>query len=115
MAAPVRERLRKGRAVVPALFHLEARNALLAAWRRGRFGEPEMSGHLAVLAALPVRTDASTQPATALELAVRHRLTVYDAVYLEVAKRRRGILASLDRALLRAAASEGIATIGPRS
>lgn len=45
-------------------------------------------------------------------LAQRHRLTFYDAAYLELAQRERIELATLDAALIRAAASEGVALVG---
>jgi predicted nucleic acid-binding protein len=47
-----------------------------------------------------------------MALARKHRLTVYDAAYLELAKREALPLATLDRALERAAAAEGVALFG---
>jgi predicted nucleic acid-binding protein len=44
-----------------------------------------------------------------LSLAARHRLTPYDASYLELAKRRGLELATLDRNLRRAAEIAGVA------
>ncbi len=44
-------------------------------------------------------------------LAGQHRLTVYDASYLELAIRRRLPLATLDTALARAATAEGVTTL----
>ena len=51
---------------------------------------------------------------TTAELAAEHGLTVYDAVYLELALRRRLPLASLDVELVRAARSAGLETLGMR-
>jgi predicted nucleic acid-binding protein len=48
----------------------------------------------------------------AVELADRHRLTVYDALYLELALDIDAELATLDRALAEAAESEGLAVTG---
>lgn len=45
----------------------------------------------------------------ALRLADRHRLTVYDAAYLDLAIDVDGQLATLDKALRRAAEAEGVA------
>ena len=45
------------------------------------------------------------------DLAIDHALTVYDAVYLELALRRRLPLASLDAALNRAAQLSGVRTL----
>ena len=47
-----------------------------------------------------------------LQLAERHRLTMYDAAYLELARRRGLPLASLDAELRRAAQAEGFAVLG---
>jgi predicted nucleic acid-binding protein len=43
-----------------------------------------------------------------LDLMNRHRLTVYDAVYLELAQRRGDTLATLDKALAEAARAMGL-------
>ncbi len=43
-----------------------------------------------------------------MELALTHDLTFYDALYLELAKRRNAPLATLDNALARAAIDEGL-------
>ena len=45
-------------------------------------------------------------------LAQRHRLTFYDAAYLELAQRERIPLATLDQAIARAAIAEGVPLIG---
>lgn len=47
--------------------------------------------------------------ATTMDLARRHRLTLYDATYLELAARRRLPLATFDAVLARAATAEGVA------
>ena len=106
--AGVRERLRRQRGIVPPIFHLEVRNALLVAHRRGRINRHDLRDHIGSVAALPLRTDDSSDLGTALELALRHQLSLFDAVYLELAGRRSATLATLDQALLRAAATEQI-------
>jgi predicted nucleic acid-binding protein len=45
-------------------------------------------------------------------LAQRHRLSFYDADYLELAQRQDIALATLDQALARAAVAENVALIG---
>jgi predicted nucleic acid-binding protein len=45
-------------------------------------------------------------------LAERHRLTLYDAAYLELAKRRSLPLATLDIDLRAAASAEKVSTLG---
>ena len=47
-----------------------------------------------------------------MELARKQKLTVYDAAYLELAQRERLPLATLDRALEKAAIAEGVALFG---
>jgi predicted nucleic acid-binding protein len=50
--------------------------------------------------------------AAAARLAARHRLTLYDAAYLELAKRRGLPLATLDLELRAAAAAERVTILG---
>jgi predicted nucleic acid-binding protein len=47
-----------------------------------------------------------------LRLARAHRLSVYDAAYLELASRTRAKLATLDKALVLAARQESVALLG---
>ena len=49
---------------------------------------------------------------TIIALARRHRLTVYDAAYLELALREALPLATLDKALAGTAGAEGVSLIG---
>jgi predicted nucleic acid-binding protein len=94
-------------ATVPTLWPFEIANVLLMAERRGRLTPAERGRALAVLGALPIDIDprsAERAWTDALDIAQAHRLTVYDASYLELAIRAGLPLASLD-ADLRAAAS----------
>ena len=93
-------------AAVPHIWHLEVRNCLLVALRRGRIESSGLAERLAALYSLPVRTDTDTDLDIAFALAERHGLSFYDAVYLELAKRRFAPLATFDKALGRAAAAE---------
>ena len=52
--------------------------------------------------------------AAVLTLARQHRLSFYDAVYLELAQREGLALATLDNELIKAAPPEGVRLIGPR-
>lgn len=101
-------RLAESGAIVPQLWHLETRNALLTAERRGRLSVAEISERLDALKSLPIRTDDRPDLQVAFEMAGLHDLSYYDAIYLELARRREGELATLDGALSRAAAAEGI-------
>jgi predicted nucleic acid-binding protein len=81
--------------------------------RRGRHGGDFRDGALASLALLPVKVDADRQAwSSALHLAERHGLTVYDAAYLEIASRRKIPLATLDQELQAAAMSDGVQLLG---
>ena len=102
------ERLKEEGAVVPNLWHLETRNALLAAERRGRLSAEAVDERLDSLKGLPIRTDQGPDLQSALNLARSHGLSFYDALYLELAKRESSELATLDGALGRAAAAEGV-------
>ncbi len=89
-------------AVVPALWRLEVANSLAVAVRRGRIDAEFRQAALADLALLDITTDPYTDAyawAATLRLADSFRLTLYDAVYLELAQRRTLPLATLDKDL----------------
>jgi predicted nucleic acid-binding protein len=99
-------------AVVPALFFAEASNVLLRAERRKRIAPRLADRLLRILSGLPLEVDQGPRlPERALDLARAHRLSVYDAIYLEVALRRGLALATLDADLRRAAAAAGVAIL----
>ena len=63
---------------------------------------------------LPIALDDETAPrlwTDTARLAEQHRLTAYDAAYLELAVRLRLPLATGDEALIAAAESEGVALL----
>jgi predicted nucleic acid-binding protein len=79
--------------------------------RRGRHDAAFRDATLADLAVLPITVDPETDRqawSATLQLATRHRLTLYDAAYLELAQRRGLPLATLDRELRAAAAAERV-------
>ena len=80
----------EGRAFVPALWPVEVGNVFLTATRRGRIAADEWPRICASLEALPIEIEPiSTTRAwgAALELTREHRLSGYDATYLELAVR----------------------------
>lgn len=102
-------------ALAPILWPLEALNGLLMAERRRRVDANRRHRLIGFLRALPVTLDAETadQAWTAtIRLAERHRLTVYDAAYLELAQRRKLPLATLDEDLIKAAKALGTTVLG---
>ena len=104
-------RLEDDEALVPHLWHLELRNGLLVASRRGRLTADELTERLNALRGLPIRTDTEPDLTLAFVLAEKHGLSFYDAVYLELAIRHSAPMATLDRTLARAADAEGLPLI----
>ena len=97
--------------VVPGLFRHEIRNILIVNERRGRIDRTQSALFLSRLRNLQLAQDDSHDEDTVLALARNRRLSAYDASYLETALRRGDSLATLDRALARAASAEGVAVI----
>jgi predicted nucleic acid-binding protein len=96
---------------VPSLWHLEVANVLEMSVRRKRHDARFRDATLADLTQLPIQVDTETHRRawdTTLQLAVRHRLTLYDAAYLELALRRDLPLATLDEDLRKAATAERV-------
>ena len=107
-AVALRERARASVVVAPAVWWFEVRNALLIGERRRRITAAQTDAFLGGLATLPVRLDSAAEEEQMVRLARRHRLSIYDAAYLELAIREVCPLATLDSALAAAAAVEGI-------
>ena len=111
----VLDRVVQAGAVAPSLWPLEVLNALAAAERRRRLTAAQRHPLGGFLRDLPVTLDRETAAqawgATA-RLAEQHRLTLYDASYLELAQRLTLPLATLDKALRAAAGAAGIALRG---
>ncbi len=100
---------------VPRLWHLETSNILVVNFKRGKYDEAFLRRYLRNLATLDVFTDELTEEkawSATTELALRHKLTTYDASYLELAMRLGAPLATLDRDLRRAASAEGVPLLG---
>jgi len=100
---------------VPTHWPLEVANVLEMGVRRRRHDATFRDATLADLAMLPVNLDPHTSRQAwgiTLRLAEHHRLTVYDAAYLELAKRIHLPLATLDNDLSKAARAEGVIVLG---
>jgi predicted nucleic acid-binding protein len=100
---------------VPSLWRLEVANILEIGVRRRRHDGAFRDSMLADLALLPIALDQDTAAhawGATLRLAERHRLTIYDAAYLELAKRRDLPLATLDAELRAAAKGEKVTLLG---
>lgn len=98
--------------MAPGLWWYELRNVLVLGERRGRITEQQTARFLRDVSRLAITIDTAPDESGVLTLARRHRLTVYDAVYLELALRAALPLATLDAALSAAARTEGVRLIG---
>ena len=96
---------------VPALWHLELGNVLIGARRRGRIDQAGIEGFLGNLGNYKILVDGETMSRAwgkTLDLAEQHKLSTYDAAYLELAMRRGIPLATLDAGLKKAATAAGV-------
>ena len=96
-------RMKTEEAVVPSLWWFEVRNILVVNERRKRITESDSTTFLRDLAGLRIRVDREPEESVVLRLARTHRLSVYDAAYLELALREAVPLATLDVELMSAA------------
>jgi predicted nucleic acid-binding protein len=97
--------------IVPALWHVEVTNVLLQAEKRGRISAYEVGAKLEMFGDLLIETDYESVGRAwreTLLFARFHKLTSYDATYLELAIRRGVPLATLDKALAAAARVVGV-------
>lgn len=100
---------------VPSLWRLEVANMLEMGVRKGRHDAAFRDTTLADLLLLPIRVDGETDRqawGATLRLSERHRLTLYNAAYLELAVRRSLPLATLDGELRAAAGVERVILMG---
>ena len=109
----LRERMSERKAVVPTLWHAESANMLLVAERRKRITPPRCAELLELIDILPVETvdETDRMRGPVLRLARTHRLTIYDATYLDLAIHRGIELATRDGDLRRAARTAGVTLI----
>lgn len=101
------EQLRTEVAVEPQMWVYEIHNVLLVGERRGRIAPSSADTFLQSLNRWRISLEP-TEPTATLTLARRHKLTFYDACYLELARRKDLPLATLDKALSKAARAEKI-------
>lgn len=112
VALNVLDRLNAGeQALVPAFWSVEVLNSLLIGEKRGRISPEQTEAFLSTLRAIgPALDSASPEqvfgPVQALCRA--HRLTPYDALYVELAMRTQSPLATLDQPQKEAARVLGI-------
>jgi predicted nucleic acid-binding protein len=109
--------LKRGRAVVPIVWPLEIANAILTAVRRGRIPGADAPLLIDTMNRLPIDIDRGITPEfltqATLTVGLAHRLSAYDASYLELAMRRGLPLATQAERLRRAADVAGIDILQP--
>jgi predicted nucleic acid-binding protein len=93
--------------IVPGIFWYELRNVMIVNERRGRLNLDETERGLAAVGNLGPVVDIEYSPAQLMALARHHRLSAYDASYLELALRTGSEFATLDRRLAASGAAEG--------
>lgn len=111
-AEKVLQSLADAESIVPNLWHLEAANMLLAAEKSSELEPGEVESFIAQLERLPIQVDSLTANqvfSRTLGLSRSYNLSSYDAAYLELAMREGLPLATLDKALIRAAKKSGVA------
>ena len=98
----------------PSIWPLEVTNVLIGAARRNRISPAAANVAAQRIAALPVLIDLEGSRRawdSLLQLAARYGLTSYDTCYLELALRKALPLATLDKALQRAATEAGVVVL----
>lgn len=112
IAEAAMDRLLGDEAITPALWPVEIRNILLVNERRGRIEPADADAFLRDLARLPIRVRHDTNERALVALVRKHRLTAYDAAYLELAVRTGTSVATLDKSLALAVRAEGLDLVG---
>lgn len=111
LADAVAERLRSDRALVPAIWPFEVGNALLSAERRGRLDVTDRPRLMELLSALPIDVEPYSLAQvlrSVTDVARLHKLSIFDASYVDLARRQTVPLATLDARLAAAAADLGV-------
>jgi len=107
LSLKVLERLKTGEvAIVPAFWSFEVLNSLLIGEKRGRISQAQTQSFLDDLKALAPTFDYATAEQVygpIQKLCRDHRLTPYDALYVDLAMRKKCTLATLDELQLTAA------------
>ncbi|CAN5418316.1 type II toxin-antitoxin system VapC family toxin [soil metagenome] len=109
--ALVAEVFAAGVAAVPSLWFSEVSNVLATNYRCGRLTDDQLIEAIGAVKSLPVEIDGESPQKSfdaVLALAKRHKITTYDATYLDIAIRRKFPLGTLDSKLRVAAKAEHV-------
>ena len=113
----LRKSLLKDYAIAPVLWPIEVGNVLLVATRRGRITSDDWSSIRTDLAALPIEVEQASDDRvleSVVPIAHQYEISVYDAMYLEIALRLGLPLATLDRKLAAASSRAGVVVVAGR-
>lgn len=97
--------------IAPLHWWFEVRNVAMRGIRQKRVSEQDVTTFFGSLGNTTVALADLPDEDAVFVLARRQQLSFYDAAYLELAQREGIALATLDHALVRAAATEGVALI----
>ena len=98
--------LEEGTALAPSIWPLEVGNVLLVAERRKRLSEADSMRFITLLSELPIIVEQEPPERMIheiLALAREHKLSSYDASYLDLAMRKGLSIATIDKNLVAAA------------
>jgi predicted nucleic acid-binding protein len=113
--AALLNRLATETALVPTWWFIEITNVLAMAERKGRITLAQSGAFIADLSKLGIERDEEAPDRALtylLALCGTHRLTSYDAIYIDLAIRRSLPLATLDDALRKTAKKLGVGLLG---
>lgn len=109
------ERMGSEAALVPGWWYIELTNVLALAEKKGRIDATQVAEFIALIESLNMEVD-NEAPQRAfghlLPLCRTHQLTSYDAMYLDLAVRRKLPLATLDEPLRKAAKKFRVKLLG---
>ena len=114
-AIAILQSLKTGEALVPGIWPLEVANGLIVAERKNRLSEADAAYFAELLNGLEIKVDAARLDYTLhkiLPLAREHKLSAYDASYLDLALREGLPLATRDQKLRLAARHCGVPLAG---
>jgi predicted nucleic acid-binding protein len=101
--------LKQNQAVVPPLWHLEITNVVLGAERKQHLTHSQCLTYLEFLGSLNIVTrDSDNSKSSLFTFAVHHKLSAYDATYLELAIKLGLPLATLNNKIRQAAEQAGV-------